>query len=102
MWNQEVGSKETFDTWNANVKALEAQVATADSQIRYFEELIKNAEIYAPIDGVVTVKKAFVGETVAPQGFGGAGSAGATFAVIVDLASLEMEADINEQNLGKV
>jgi multidrug efflux pump subunit AcrA (membrane-fusion protein) len=50
----------------------------------------------------VTVKKAFVGETVAPQGFGGAGSAGATFAVIVDLASLEMEADINEQNLGKL
>ena len=45
-------------------------------QVRYIEELIKNAEIYAPIDGVVTVKKAFVGETVAPQGFGGAGSAG--------------------------
>jgi multidrug efflux pump subunit AcrA (membrane-fusion protein) len=48
------------------------------------------------------VKKAFVGETVAPQGFGGAGSAGATFAVIVDLGSLEMEADINEQNLGRL
>jgi RND family efflux transporter MFP subunit len=84
------------------VKALEAQVSTADSQIRYVEELIRNAEIYAPIDGVVTVKKAFIGETVAPQGFGGAGSAGATFAIIVDLSSLEMEADINEQNLGKV
>jgi len=102
LWNEQVGARQQFDTWSANVKALEAQVATADSQIRYFDELIKNAEIYAPIDGVVTVKKAFVGETVAPQGFGGAGSAGATFAVIVDLASLEMEADINEQNLGKV
>jgi len=102
LWNEQVGARQQFDTWSSNVKALEAQVATADSQIRYFEELIKNAEIYAPIDGVVTVKKAFVGETVAPQGFGGAGSAGATFAVIVDLASLEMEADINEQNLGKL
>jgi len=50
----------------------------------------------------VTVKKAFLGETVAPQGFGGAGSAGATFAVIVDLSSLEMEADINEQNVAKL
>jgi HlyD family secretion protein len=102
LWNEKVGPLQQFDQWSANVKALEAQVATADSQIRYFDELIKNAEIYAPIDGVVTVKKAFVGETVAPQGFGGAGSAGATFAVIVDLASLEMEADINEQNLGKL
>jgi RND family efflux transporter MFP subunit len=102
LWNEQVGARQQYDTWSSNVKALEAQVGTADSQIRYFAELIKNAEIYAPIDGVVTVKKAFVGETVAPQGFGGAGSAGATFAVIVDLASLEMEADINEQNLGKL
>jgi HlyD family secretion protein len=102
LWNEKVGAAQAFDTWDANVKALEAQVATADSQIRYFSELIKNAEIYAPIDGVVTVKKAFVGETVSPQGFGGAGSGGATFAVIVDLSSLEMEADINEQNLSKL
>ncbi|HEV8267092.1 MAG TPA: efflux RND transporter periplasmic adaptor subunit, partial [Thermoanaerobaculia bacterium] len=102
MWNEKVGSKQAFDAADTQVKAFEAQVASADSQIRYVEELIKNAEIYAPIDGVVTVKKAFVGETVAPQGFGGAGSAGATFAVIVDLSSLEMEADINEQNLAKL
>jgi RND family efflux transporter MFP subunit len=97
-----VGSQQAFDAADARVKALEAQVSSIEAQVRYVEELIKNSEIYAPIDGVVTVKKAFVGETVAPQGFGGAGSAGATFAVIVDLGSLEMEADINEQNLGRL
>jgi len=78
------------------------QVEVFEARLRYIEEQIRNTEIYAPIDGVVTVKKAFLGETVTPQGFGGAGSAGATFAVIVDLDSLEMEADINEQNLGKL
>jgi RND family efflux transporter MFP subunit len=97
-----VGSQQTFDAADARVKALEAQVASIEAQVHYVEELIKNSEIYAPIDGVVTVKRAFVGETVSPQGFGGAGSAGATFAVIVDLGSLEMEADINEQNLGRL
>jgi RND family efflux transporter MFP subunit len=97
-----VGSQQAFDAADSHVKSLEAQVASIEAQVRYVEELIKNSEIYAPIDGVVTVKKAFVGETVAPQGFGGAGSAGATFAVIVDLGSLEMEADINEQNLGRL
>lgn len=102
MLEDRIGSQQAFDAADAQVRALKAQVQTATAQIRYVEELIKNAEIYAPIDGVVTVKKAFVGETVAPQGFGGAGSAGATFAVIVDLASLEMEADVNEQNLGKL
>ncbi|MEO6324650.1 MAG: efflux RND transporter periplasmic adaptor subunit [Thermoanaerobaculia bacterium] len=95
MLDQKIGSQQAFDTTESAERALAAQV-------RYFDEQIKNAEIYAPIDGVVTVKKAFVGETVAPQGFGGAGSGGATFAVIVDLKSLEMEADINEQNLSKL
>ena len=92
----------SFDAADAQVRSLTAQIASIDQQVRYTEELIKNAEIYAPIDGVVTVKKAFLGETVAPQGFGGAGSAGATFAIIVDLSSLEMEADINEQNVAKL
>ncbi len=99
---EKIGTQQTYDAADAQVRSLTAQIASIDQQVRYTEELIKNAEIYAPIDGVVTVKKAFLGETVAPQGFGGAGSAGATFAVIVDLRSLEMEADINEQNLGKL
>ncbi len=102
MVDEKIGTQQALDTADSQVKAFTAQVASYEAQAHYFEEQIKNAEIYAPIDGVVTVKKAFLGETVAPQGFGGAGSAGATFAVIVDLSSLEMEADINEQNVGKL
>jgi len=102
LLEDKIGTQQAYDSADAQVRSLTAQIASIDQQVRYTEELIKNAEIYAPIDGVVTVKKAFLGETVAPQGFGGAGSAGATFAVIVDLRSLEMEADINEQNLGKL
>ena len=102
LLDEKIGSQQAFDAADAQVRSLTAQAAAAEQQVRYTDELIKNAEIYAPIDGVVTVKKAFLGETVAPQGFGGAGSAGATFAVIVDLSSLEMEADINEQNVAKL
>ncbi|MGH7790881.1 MAG: efflux RND transporter periplasmic adaptor subunit [Thermodesulfobacteriota bacterium] len=81
--------------------SAQTQEEVFEAQLRFIEEQVRNTEIYAPIDGVVTVKKAFLGETVTPQGFG-AGSSGATFAVIVDLDSLEMEADINEQNVGKL
>jgi RND family efflux transporter MFP subunit len=88
-------SPQSLDNAKTQVRVLEAKLRNA-------EELIHNTQIYAPISGVVTVKKAFLGETVTPQGFGGAGSAGATFAVIVDLDSLEAETDINEQNLGKL
>src|SRR5512143_2443205 len=97
-----IGTQQAFDAADAQVRSLAAQIASIEQQVRYIDEVTKTTEIYAPIDGVVTVKKAFLGETVAPQGFGGAGSAGATFAVIVDLGSLEMEADINEQHLGKL
>jgi RND family efflux transporter MFP subunit len=102
LLDEKIGSQQAFDSADAQVRSLAAQVASAEQLVKYTDELIKNAEIYAPIDGVVTVKKAFLGETVAPQGFGGAGSAGATFAIIVDLSSLEMEADINEQNVAKL
>ncbi len=102
LLDQRIGSQQAYDAAEAQVRTLTAQAASVEQQVKYTDELIKNAEIYAPIDGVVTVKKAFLGETVAPQGFGGAGSAGATFAVIVDLSSLEMEADINEQNVAKL
>jgi RND family efflux transporter MFP subunit len=102
LLEEKIGTQQAFDTADSQVKAFEALVSSYEAQARYYEEQIKNAEIHAPIDGVVTVKKAFLGETVAPQGFGGAGSAGATFAVIVDLSSLEMEADINEQNVAKL
>ena len=102
LLDEKIGSQQAFDAADSQVRSLAAQVASAQQLVEYTDELIKNAEIYSPINGVVTVKKAFLGETVAPQGFGGAGSAGATFAVIVDLSSLEMEADINEQNVAKL
>jgi RND family efflux transporter MFP subunit len=95
LYKRGIATEQARDNSKTQVKVLRAQLSNID-------ELIRNTNIYSPIDGVVTVKKAFLGETVTPQGFGGAGSAGATFAVIVDLDSLEVETDINEQNLGKL
>lgn len=95
LFNRGIVTRQALDNSKTQVEVLGAQLLNID-------ELIRNTNIYSPIDGVVTVKKAFLGETVTPQGFGGAGSAGATFAVIVDLDSLEVETDINEQNLGKL
>ncbi len=95
LFQRGITTKQALDNAKTQVQVLMAQLRNA-------EELIRNTFIYSPINGVVTVKKAFLGETVTPQGFGGAGSAGATFAVIVDLDSLEVETDINEQYLDKL
>jgi len=95
LFQRGITTKQALDDAKTKLEVLRAQLRNA-------EELIRNTFIYSPINGVVTVKKAFLGETVTPQGFGGAGSAGATFAVIVDLDSLEVETDINEQYLDKL
>ena len=83
------------------VETTDTQYQTQVAQLNVLKEQIKNTEIYSPISGTVTVKKAYLGETVSPQGFGSSAS-GATFAVIVDMTSLEMEADVSEQNLAKL
>ena len=57
--------------------------------------------IAAPFDGIVISKDAEVGETVAPAIFGGASTRGSVV-TIVDPATLEVEADINEASIGKI
>jgi RND family efflux transporter MFP subunit len=80
---------------------IEREVDILSAQKIEINELIKYTRLVSPIDGVVTVKRAFIGEMVAPQGIG-AGSHGATLATIVDLTSLEMEADVSEAYVARL
>ena len=59
--------------------------------------------IRAPFTGVITAKRAFVGEAVSPFGSSpsGGGSGGA-IATIVEFSSLYVGADVNEANLSKL
>jgi len=58
--------------------------------------------IRAPFDGVVVRRNAQAGETVGPSTGTGSGSAGTAVCTLVDRSSLEMVADVNETNIGKV
>lgn len=92
--------KRSFASQQA-LENAEAELQMLQAQKEFIQAQLKDTEIHSPIEGVITVKRAHLGETVAPQGFG-AGGAGATIATVVDLHSLEMEADISEQNIGKI
>jgi multidrug efflux pump subunit AcrA (membrane-fusion protein) len=50
----------------AAVEALQAQVAQAESEIDAAEAVFAYTHILAPMDGLITVRKAEVGDTVAP------------------------------------
>lgn len=80
-----------------------AAEATTRAAVRYVEALLDYTIIRAPFSGVITAKRAFVGEAVSPFGSSpsGGGSGGA-IATLVEFSSLYVGADVNEANLSKL
>jgi RND family efflux transporter MFP subunit len=98
--------KNIFDQGLTTKSALDAAVANeaaTRARVRYIEALLDYTIIRAPFTGVITAKRAFVGEAVSPFGSSpsGGGSGGAV-ATIVEFSSLYVGADVNEANLAKL
>jgi RND family efflux transporter MFP subunit len=85
------------------VDAAVAQEASTRAKVAYVQALLSYTEIRAPFTGVVTAKRAFVGEAVSPYGSSpsGGGSGGA-IVTLVEFSSLYVGADVNESNLSKL
>ena len=98
--------KNLFDQGLTTRSALDAAIATEaamHARTRYVEALLDYTILRAPFAGVITAKRAFVGEAVSPFGSSpsGGGSGGAV-ATIVEFSSLYVGADVNEANLSKL
>ncbi|HTR03497.1 MAG TPA: efflux RND transporter periplasmic adaptor subunit [Thermoanaerobaculia bacterium] len=96
LYDQGLAPKSAYDAAVANEAATRARV-------RYVDALLDYTVIRAPFTGVITAKRAFVGEAVSPYGSSpsGGGSGGA-IATIVEFSSLYVGADVNEANLSKL
>jgi HlyD family secretion protein len=96
LHDEGLAPKSTFD-------AAVATEATTRAAVRYVEALLDYTVIRAPFAGVVTAKRAFVGEAVSPFGSSpsGGGSGGA-IVTLVEFSSLYVGADVNEANLSKL
>ena len=62
---------------------------------------LEKTEVRAPFDGIVVLKDAEVGEVVSPNVQGGSNARGSVV-TMVDFASLEVQAEVPETNLGAV
>jgi RND family efflux transporter MFP subunit len=89
------------------IASAEAALATARSSVVAARAGLRQAEVNlgysllrAPFDGVVLTKNADVGDVVTP--IGSAANAKAAVVTLADLASLQVEADVSEANLGKI
>ncbi len=90
-------------TPKSSLDAAVAAEATSRAAVRYVRALLDYTVIRAPFAGVVTAKRAFVGEAVSPFGSSpsGGGSGGA-IVTLVEFTSLYVGADVNEANLSKL
>jgi RND family efflux transporter MFP subunit len=108
LWKDGAVSEQSVDQARTLVESLRARIALAHEQVRAAEARTKVAEqdlentiIRAPFAGLVVSKDAQRGEMVSPISAGG-GFTRTGIATIVDMASLEIEVDVNESSLARV
>jgi RND family efflux transporter MFP subunit len=97
LWKQGVASRAGYDAAEAQVKAARARV----EQIRIN---MHDMVVRAPFDGTVATKSTEVGEVISSVIMGqvaGTLPAGA-ICTLVDLNTLEVEADVNESSIGQL
>jgi RND family efflux transporter MFP subunit len=103
-----VSSQQNLDSAQAAADALKARIVLAREQLRsgaarleVARQDVENCTIRAPFGGIAVSKDAQVGEMVSPISAGG-GFTRTGIATIVDMASLEIEVDVNESYIAKV
>src|SRR5277367_3040550 len=101
-------SQSTVDNAQTTVDATRAQLATQHSNVDVFARAVSVAErnlddtiVRAPFSGIVTVKAAQPGEMVSPVSAGG-GFTRTGIGTIVDMDSLEIQVDVNENFINRV
>jgi RND family efflux transporter MFP subunit len=98
---QEVESAESkARQGDARVDAQQARVEAANAALRVAQANLENTYIRAPFSGTVLRKEAEVGEVVAPS-VGGGLTRGAVV-TMADLATLEVEVDVNEAYIARI
>jgi RND family efflux transporter MFP subunit len=89
-----------YETAEAAVRSAEAALSSARANERWAEVQVENTVIRAPFEGTVLTKYADVGEVVAP--FAASASSRGAVVTLADMASLQVEADVNESNIRQI
>lgn len=87
--------------YQARIASTEQGVRVAERQLAVTARNLDDTVVRAPFSGVITVKNAQPGEMISPLSAGGAGTR-TGLGTLVDMESLEVEVDVNENFLGKV
>jgi RND family efflux transporter MFP subunit len=94
-------ARAAVDSLDARIRASREQVRVAERQVALEQTDLDSTVIRAPFAGVVISKDAQPGEMVSPVSAGG-GFTRTGIGTIVDMASLEIEVDVNESYINRV
>lgn len=101
-------SEQALDTAQASVDSLAARLDTtrrnvtvAERSVAVQKQQLEDTVVRAPFDGVITVKNAQPGEMISPLSAGGDGTR-TGIGTLVDMDSLEIEVDVNENFINRV
>jgi len=104
----DVANRDDMDRAESAVETLEAQLAVelqqaqvAERQVELSAAQLEDSVIRAPFTGIVISKDAQPGEMVSPNSAGG-GFTRTGICTIVDMDSLEIEVDVNENYISRV
>jgi len=89
------------DSLQAELEAARADLASAQADLESALDFVDRHIVRAPFAGVVIAKNAQVGEILSPVSAGG-GFTRTGVATLVDMASLEIEVDVNEGQIQRV
>jgi RND family efflux transporter MFP subunit len=88
-------------SYEAQVALAREQITAADRSVEIARQNVENCVVRAPFAGIIVSKDAQPGEMVSPISAGG-GFTRTGIATVVDMASLEIEVDVNESYIARV
>ena len=89
------------DSLEAQLDRKRADVEVSSRQLDIYQQQLEDTIIRAPFAGVIVAKNAQPGEMISPVSAGG-GFTRTGIGTIVDMASLEIEIDVNEAYINRV
>lgn len=89
------------DALGARLERQKAEIGVAEREVATWEQQLNDTVIRAPFPGVIVSKSAQPGEIISPMSAGG-GFTRTGIGTIVDMASLEIEVDVNENYINRV
>jgi len=94
-------ARATADSLRARLARQKVEVVVAERQVATWQQQLDDTTIRAPFAGVIVSKTAQPGEIISPLSAGG-GFTRTGVCTIVDMASLEIEVDVNENYINRV